>query len=476
MPNFLEYFDYSNKKNSLFNLSQKINYFYHSHKKNKSNGFLVFKFLFFKKNNKYKTIRVLVSFYNSSQLNNCYFFFLPSDESYWQNFKFFFFAEKNFNECQKKLRKEFPGFNPLSGFFLQPIVIAKPWGQEIWFTGIEKRGVSWAQSNFSTKLVPLDEVLFVNQCFTFLHGGYIKDKVPLLLKILKPLPDKIYGQLYYELHEKKKEVYIISKVNKKIYSKGVGKIRLGFNPNKLKEFKNFQLFLKAKLKAAWAYKKIRFQIDKKIPYPQAVNDPKSYLNHLKKWFKKIPLVEKKSEKKAREELESFSNYLDLKVGDVVTINAKTPHALQGGVEAIEFQTPHYERLIIAYPQKVLTQNHWNITKAFQVMRKNIQLPKKNIVKNNDDICIEKCVAFSDFQVYKIFFKQIKMYNIVEYFKVVRKEIIIFNLSTDIAILLEGKRKTLKKNTTYLFPIPMVKAKKTFLENQSKNLGYVLIGF
>ena len=64
---------------------------------------------------------------------------------------------------------------------LSPLTISKPWGEEIWYTGIEKRGVC------SFGGIPIPWLL---DCFpNFLTGNQYRP--PILLKILKPLPHPV---------------------------------------------------------------------------------------------------------------------------------------------------------------------------------------------------------------------------------------------------------------------------------------------
>jgi hypothetical protein len=44
-----------------------------------------------------------------------------------------------------------------------------------------------------------------------------------------------------------------------------------------------------------------------------------------------------------------------------------PHALQHGVRVVEFQTPVYERKILSFGQRVLTQGHWDTEEAVDQM-------------------------------------------------------------------------------------------------------------
>ena len=82
---------------------------------------------------------------------------------------------------------------------LQAVHIAKPWGQEIWYTGMEVRGVSRVVS--ATGSTPLDWAIAVSREHVLGNHQQLN-----LLKILDPLPDEVFGDLYFELHEQKREV------------------------------------------------------------------------------------------------------------------------------------------------------------------------------------------------------------------------------------------------------------------------------
>src|SRR5690606_4251251 len=66
-------------------------------------------------------------------------------------------------------------------------------------------------------------------------------------------------------------------------------------------------------------------------------------------------------------MEAFTGELRLGVGDVVKVPRLVPHSLQHGVRTVEFQTPVYERLILSFAQKVLTQSHWDTDEALDVL-------------------------------------------------------------------------------------------------------------
>ncbi len=457
------------------------------------NYFLALTFSLKKLNQVTKLIRLIISFeYSKKKGFVPFIFFVNSKEKFNSTTSYLSklnqakqvgskgLSDIEFQSLIDAYKKKFACFSPVAGLGFKPQEIKKPWGKEVWFTGIEERGFSkginfketfssslsekTSEKNESKKIkakiksTDIDELFACFKLFSFLNFGYIKKNEPILLKILKPKADKIYGQLYYELHEKKKEVYIISKINQKTYPNQIGKIRLGFNQAKQKLFSNQKNFLEHYKKAILEYKKIRFLLDELIEKENAsAATPKE------------EFLEK--EKKLREEMESYSDYQGLKVGDVVTIPNKVPHALQAGVEAIEFQTPHYERLIISYPQKVLTQADWDTEKAFRLMKsvtKNkAESSQSKIIFKNSFVEITQCVDFKEFQVYKAQFQKKGLFDLHDYFEVKEREVILFNLDAKIEIKTPAPVPTdfiLPEESAYLFPINLVNDKKVLLKN------------
>ena len=83
---------------------------------------------------------------------------------------------------------------------------------------------------------------------------------------------------------------------------------------------------------------------------------------------KLPEALRQEEKEPRQKAYAFIGRVSVEVGDVVTFPALQVHSLQHGIRVIEFQTPHYERLIVMFAQKVLTQNHWDTDRAMDQHR------------------------------------------------------------------------------------------------------------
>jgi len=228
----------------------------------------------------------------------------------------------------------------------------KPWGAEVWFTGIEKRGVSTVQTvcgqHFSLPVF-----------LTMQAGPQGRPVTPPLLKILEPQPNRSCGSLYIEVHEQKWETYIVTGVARELYPDGEGELLFGFSEAKLKEFGgNEAAFREALLENVRSYEVLRRALDGEIPPSEA----SSLTSH--------STVKEQSERAEVlwQRVRSFFNVRRVRVGDVIQVPPFVPHSLQAGVQVVEFQTPTYERLILAFNQKVLTQSHWDSERAIGTAR------------------------------------------------------------------------------------------------------------
>jgi hypothetical protein len=291
---------------------------------------------------------------------------------------------------------------------LMSVNIPKPWGQEIWFTGIEERGVSMA-SRGDHKL-PLPWVLSVFPKVLCAQ----RQRSLVLLKILDPLPEAVVGDLYFELHEEKREVYVVTAVDQGAWPDEVGEIRYGVDQNVRKQYGSDEKFRSEFLGAVKAYEIVRRKIDSLLDaFENETGEQRPLtLNELTLNEKKSPALSSyipdqllTKEKKLRHAMESFTGRLPLKVGDVVKVPCLIPHSLQHGVRTVEFQTPVYERLIVSFAQKVLTQNHWDTQRAVELMA--LGLPQHDDIENlleADGVRIDRVVDFGDFSVRRIVIK------------------------------------------------------------------------
>jgi mannose-6-phosphate isomerase class I len=206
-----------------------------------------------------------------------------------------------------------------------------------------------------------------------------------LLKILDPLPDEVLGDLYFEMHEVKQEVYVVTHVDQQAWPGGEGGIRFGFNQALRKSFASDEVFKQAYLQAVKNYQHVRIQIDSLLD---------------KKLSLPVDLVNQ--EKVLRQKMEVFIAIKKIRLGDVITVPCFTPHSLQHGVRTVEFQTPVYERKILSFAQKVLTQNHWDTEEALQKIA--LDAPRESplkVLEKTATVYRERVVQFDDFKVERI---------------------------------------------------------------------------
>ena len=251
--------------------------------------------------------------------------------------------------------------DPSAPVKLEPVTVAKPWGREIWHSAIEARGESAVRTAAGS--VPLSR---------YLEAAGIKAPV-ILLKVLDPHPTPILGDLYFEVHERKREVYIVTAIDRKAWPDGRGRIRLGMDQARRQSYGNDDAFRAAYLEAVRAYERERRAIDAGEHSSGA------------------------TEQQRRAAMEAFTACAPLQAGDVVTVPPWTPHALQHGVRVVEFQTPTYERRIISFAQKVLTQGHWDSEDAIARMSLDPPLPTpfEPVAPG-----VERVAAFDDFGVWR----------------------------------------------------------------------------
>jgi hypothetical protein len=207
----------------------------------------------------------------------------------------------------------------------------------------------------------------------------------ILLKILDPVAEPVVGDLYFELHEEKREVYVVTHVDERAWPGGTGYIRFGFAPDRRALYSNEASFRSAYLDAVRSYEKVRRELD------ALEDEPLSDQAGL--------VVE---ERALREQMDSFTHMKPLRVGDVVKVPLLTPHALQHGVRTIEFQTPVYERKILSFAQRVLTQDHWDTAEAVIQMKLEHPGPDQfEVLQQEEGVLVERIVDFSDFEVRRV---------------------------------------------------------------------------
>jgi hypothetical protein len=246
---------------------------------------------------------------------------------------------------------------------LEPVTIPKPWGREVWFSGLEARG----ESRVCCPAGTLSLGTYLALAPQRIAGG----RAPLLLKRLEPAPEPVVGELYLEVHATKREVYVVSDVNPRVWPDGVGRMRFGVN-QALRRRLGDDAFRRAFLDAVGRYEALRRALDAGQPVAE-------------------------EEQAAREATLEYTDSIPLSVGDVVSVPSWMPHSLQPGVQVVEFQTPDYERYIISSSQKVLTQDGWD--SAFAIERMSLEAPA---LPSPEPVApgVERIARFEDFSVWR----------------------------------------------------------------------------
>ena len=295
-----------------------------------------------------------------------------------------------------------PLLNVQQAMLLEPVKITKPWGSEIWYTGIECRGQSKLSSDLSLKLsTPLPwliDLLPQTLC------GNLNPQL-ILLKILDPLADDVFGDLYFEMHQLKQEVYVVTHIDPQAWPGGVGQMRFGFCAEKIDLYSDLQAFKNAFVKAAAEYEKTRGCIDELLDQNKQrlgiATDQPVAVKLMQQWLLEIPAQLTAIELHQRTELNSFTGLRSLRVGDVLKIPCFTPHSLLHGVRTIEFQTPVYERMILSFGQKVLTQQHWDTHEAMQLVNCDPQQSEHNhSLLDTAQLSIDVVVNYEQFTVHR----------------------------------------------------------------------------
>ena len=280
---------------------------------------------------------------------------------------------------------------------LHPVTIPKPWGREIWYSGIEARGVARAGS------APLPWLRAA--AGKLLDGDCSSARAPVLLKVLAPHPDPDFGELYFEAHREKTEVYVVTDVDPVAWPDGTGQIRLGFAPDRVSELGEAG-FKTAYLAAADAYRALRDEADDLLAAQRRhlgiAVDAVVDLSTSRSWQALLPQPLRDELAAARDTLATFSDSRALAPGDVVCVRPGTPHALQHGVSVIEFQTPHYERSILSFSQQLVTQQGWDTEEALGFA--NFGVPEQAVVSTvseSDGCLVERIADFESFEVQRV---------------------------------------------------------------------------
>ena len=282
---------------------------------------------------------------------------------------------------------------------LYPVRIDKPWGYETWFTGVEARGVS--QVGHSTARIPLPELLALAP--EWICRG--RERELILLKILTPHNDPALGQLYFELHEHKREAYVVLDVDEEAWPQGTGAVRVGFNAEQRQQLGDDGL-RSAFADAVARYGLTRREIDALLDQLWAdsnfaLNDPLTPMQ-THALLARVPAHLCEREIQQRNAMQAFTATQPLRAGDVLCLPEHVPHALQHGVRVVELQTPTFERRILYFTQKVQTQPNWDTTQAIATMK--LDAPELQRTGGPPDTMqqhVETVVDFPDFRVLRV---------------------------------------------------------------------------
>jgi hypothetical protein len=120
------------------------------------------------------------------------------------------------------------------------------------------------------------------------------------------------------------------------------------------------------------------------------------------WLNEIAAELRDRETFLRASMESFTALMPLRIGDVVKVPCLLPHSLQHGVRTVEFQTPVYERLILSFAQKVLTQPDWDTNEAAALLQLDPEPAAAfPLLAHGEGWREEQIVQFGDFEVRRL---------------------------------------------------------------------------
>ena len=233
-------------------------------------------------------------------------------------------------------------------------------------------------------------------------------------------------------------MYVVTEIDKTAWPSGTGIIKAGLHPDKIEEYKNkygnnWEEALRGEFKSAVSeYEKIRLQIDGSQDNITKI------------------LLEK--EKFLRDKASSFVGDLPVIVGDIISFPVFQIHSLRHGIKVVEFQTPHYERLILMFAQKVITQNHWDTENAINKLETaGYHPPKLDCIHNSKYLIVERFTDFPQFNFDRIRLEPKKTYEIQ---LDGRYQLLIIISGRATVVTQSGKTINLKKEESLFFPVSM----------------------
>ena len=241
-------------------------------------------------------------------------------------------------------RLKVPWLDATAPLPLVPVSVPKAWGREIWFTGIEERGVVGVGT--ASAQVPLPWVMAARR------GHFGSVAAPVLVKVLAPSSSADTGDLYFEVHEHKEEVYVVAAVDQACWPDRCGRMRYGFDPAQRKRLGDTG-FRMAFATAAQANARAQRALAASGARGPAHDEARATV------------------RRTRDRLQGFVNDRVLEVGEVVRVPPGLPHGLMHGVRAVEIQTPSYERDVLYAAQPLAPTDSLPILERLEQVRMDV---------------------------------------------------------------------------------------------------------
>lgn len=222
--------------------------------------------------------------------------------------------------------------------YLLPHKEAKVWGKggigEWWF-GAEKENFSMAETGEG--LFPMPELLDNNP--ERLLGKEAMKKFGISMPLVKILTPK--SRLSVQFHEKKDELWVVTGIDRKITGEKA-EIILGFNSEMIDEYgaKITDMYRETLVSYGHALNELIDLLEKDpgrehmLRYPGVLSAAEALEDKTEDLERKI-----KELVSFQVKVNSFYNYLEVQVGDVIPVPRGTLHALGGGIEVVEPQIP-----------------------------------------------------------------------------------------------------------------------------------------
>ncbi len=338
-------------------------------------------------------------------------------------------------------------FDERAALPLQTVSVAKPWGEEVWHSGVESRGVcsiGFPPEQGGSMPLPLFELA------SGMASTEPNSCLP-LVKELVPLDVPFYGELYTELHEVKSEVYVVSGLGIKSCPTGHGAVKLGLSGREGLTFAQRKKEIRENL---LEFEKIRREVDQNLEqtgfdFSRVGPDRVSALVEAKASLSPELVTQ---EVQLYKQVSQFYTFHELSLGDVVRVPTHTPHALQPGVRVVEFQTPHYERKILSSNQKVLTQERWDVEEAVELLDVSAQDPQNWVDRKPASLSFARirAVDFKDLQVDSLQWPKESSKEFAD-FPESQTARLLFILEGSLHCICEGIQTELRKGNCYLTP-------------------------